>query len=407
MNDLLQSRNDFPSLARIVGGQPAAYFDGPGGTQVPEQVIAAIAAYYRTSNANAHGPFITSRETDEGVDRTRAAMAALLGAESPACISFGANMTSLAFALSRALSRVIGPGDEVLVTDLDHEANRGPWLRLAEHGAVVHSVRMKPDGTLDLEDFRAKLSHKTKLAAVGYSSNALGTVNDLARIREWTRETGTWLIVDAVHYAPHFPLDVSRLQPDFLLCSAYKFYGPHVGILYCRPGLLDQLPTDKLRPQQDEAPYRIETGTLNFAALAGVTAAVEYIASFGDGEQLRERVVSAMARIHQSESQLAKQIYDGLAALPGVTVYGLPYHRDGLRAPTISFTVEGVHSHEVARILGDQGLFVWGGHFYAMRVIESLGLEEQGGLVRIGVSLYNTAEEADRLITAVSKLSRS
>jgi len=407
MKDLLQSRQDFPSLSRVVGGHPAAYFDGPGGTQVPEQVIEAISAYYRTSNANAHGPFVTSRETDETVDRARAAMAALLGAESPDCISFGANMTSLAFALSRALSRLIQPGDEVLVTDLDHEANRGPWLRLAEHGAVVHSVRMKADGTLDLDDFRAKLSNKTKLAAVGYSSNALGTVNDLARIREWTREAGAWLIVDAVHYAPHFPLDLSRLQPDFLLCSAYKFYGPHMGILYCRPGLLDQLPTDKLRPQLDEAPYRIETGTLNFAALAGVTAAVEYIASHGTGDHLRERVFSAMERIHHYETQMAKQVYEGLSALPGVTVYGLPYHRDGLRAPTISFTVDGVHSHDVARSLGDQGLFVWGGHFYAMRVIESLGLEAQGGLVRIGVSLYNTAEEADRLITAVDRLTRS
>ncbi|WP_346774027.1 cysteine desulfurase-like protein [Brevibacillus sp. SYP-B805] len=403
MKQLHECRSDFPSLERMVAGKPAAYFDGPGGTQVPRAVIEAITHYYVTSNANAHGPFVTSRETDETVDRTRERMAAFLGAVSGETVSFGANMTSLAFSLSRAISRVIRPGDEVIVTALDHEANRGPWLRLAEHGAVVRNVRMTQDGRLDLDDLRAQLSSRTKLVAVGYSSNALGTVNDLPLIRRLSREVGAWLIVDAVHYAPHFPLDVQSLDPDFLLCSAYKFYGPHVGILYARPGLLDQLPTDKLRPQSDEAPYRIETGTLNFAALAGVAAAVEYIASYGEGDGLRRRLVDAMNRIHAHEEQLASRLYAALSSLPHVTVYGQPFGT-GLRAPTLSFAVEGVQAPDAARLLGEQGFFVWGGHFYAMSVIESLGLESQGGLVRVGISMYNTEEEVDRLAEAIGRL---
>jgi cysteine desulfurase family protein (TIGR01976 family) len=401
---LRDCRSDFPSLARLVAGKPAAYFDGPGGTQVPQQVIDAISRYYQTCNANAHGPFITSRETDEVVDRTREAMAAFLGAASGESISFGANMTSLAFALSRAISRLIQPGDEVVITALDHEANRGPWLRLAEHGAVIKNVGMTPDGRLDLDDLRAKLSPRTKLVAVGYSSNALGTVNDLPLIRRLSREVGAWLIVDAVHFAPHFPLDVQQLDPDFLLCSAYKFYGPHVGILYSRPGLLEQLPTDKLRPQLDEAPYRIETGTLNFAALAGVTAAVDYISAFGAGNTLRERILDAMNRIHALEDHLARRLYQALTSQTHVSVYGQPFDA-GLRAPTLSFTVDGIQSQEAAGQLGEQGLFVWGGHFYAMSVIETLGLESQGGLIRVGISMYNTEEEVDRLAEAVGKLS--
>ncbi|USG66888.1 cysteine desulfurase-like protein [Brevibacillus ruminantium] len=401
--DVQHFRHDFPSLQRMVGDNPAAYLDGPGGTQVPRSVIKAIADYYETSNANAHGPFVTSEETDIIVEQARAGMAAFLGAASPACISFGANMTSLAFALGRGLSRLIAPGDEIIITDLDHEANRGPWLTLAERGAVVHSVKMTADGQLDLEHLRSLLSSKTKLVAVGYSSNSLGTVNDLAAIREWSRAAGAWMIVDAVHYAPHFPVDVTALDPDFLLCSAYKFYGPHVGILYSRPGLLDQIPTDKLRPQSAEAPFRIETGTLNFAALAGVRAAVDYIASFGQGSTLREQIMSGMEKVHVYEEGVARYLYDKLSAIAEVTVYGQPFDV-GLRAPTVSFTVKGIHTDEVAKALGEQGLFVWGGHFYAMRVVESLGLEEAGGLVRVGISLYNTREEIDRLVDCLQAL---
>ncbi|MFY0542644.1 cysteine desulfurase-like protein [Brevibacillus sp. H7] len=398
--DVRNCRNDFPSLARTVSGKQAAFFDGPGGTQVPNQVIDAISLYYKTCNANAHGPFVTSVETDETVKLAREAMAAMLGAPGPECISFGANMTTLAFALSRAFSRLLKPGDEVLVTDLDHEANRGPWQTLASHGAVIQSVRMTADGTLDMDDLSAKLSDKTRLVAVGYSSNALGTVNDLLHIRRLTRAVGALLIVDAVHYAPHFPIDVQQLDPDVLLCSAYKFYGPHVGVLYSRRGLLDRLPTDKLRPQDDDAPYRIETGTLNFASLAGVTAAVRYIAAFGSGGSLRERVVSGMETIHAHELALARRLYDGLQAMKHVRLYGQPFGEE-LRAPTVSFVVDGVDSQLAAKQLAEHGIFVWGGHFYAMRVIESLGLEEAGGLVRVGISVYNTAEEVDRLLEVV------
>lgn len=398
-------RSDFPSLARIVSGNPAAYFDGPGGTQVPKQVIQAVSSYYETSNANAHGPFVTSQETDRVVDQTREAMAALLGAETPESISFGANMTSLAFSLKRAIARTLQPGDEVIITDLDHEANRGPWLSLEEHGAVVRSIPMTTGGTINMEELGAALSSRTKLVAVGYSSNSLGTVNDLALIREWTREVGAWLIVDAVHYAPHFPMDVAKLDPDFLLCSAYKFYGPHVGVLYCKPGLLDQLPTDRLRPQIAEAPFRIETGTLNFAALAGVTAAVQYIATFGEGPTLRAQITSGMNKIYTYEHYLAEHLYNQLRSIHGVTVYGQPF-ATGMRAPTISFVIDEVESPKVAELLGDQGIFVWGGHFYAMQVIESLGLEKQRGLVRVGISLYNTIDEVDRLLEAIQEIAR-
>lgn len=403
--DVHRYRNHFPSLQRKVGDNCAAYLDGPGGTQVPAQVIAAIAQYYETSNANAHGPFVTSEETDVIVERTREGMAAFLGAASPGSISFGANMTTLAFSLSRALSRLISAGDEVIITDLDHEANRGPWQTLAEKGAVIHSVRMTSGGQLDMDHLQSLLSPKTKIVAVGYSSNSLGTVNDLTVIREWTRAVGAWMIVDAVHYAPHFPMDVAALDPDFLLCSAYKFYGPHVGVLYSRPGLLDHIPTDRLRPQLAEAPYRIETGTLNFAALAGVRAAVDYIASFGNGESLREQLTSGMALIHDHEEHVARYLYDRLSALPQASVYGQPFG-EGLRAPTVSFTVQDVHTADVAKALGEQGLFVWGGHFYAMRVVETLGLEDMGGLVRAGITLYNTVEEIDRLIDCVEALKK-
>lgn len=400
-----ERRNNFPSLTRIVAGHQAAYFDGPGGTQVPQQVIQAISHYYVTCNANAGGPFVTSQETDQTVDRMREATAALLGAPSPSTISIGANMTSLAFALARALSRTIAPGDEVVITDLDHEANRGPWQTLQERGAIIHSAAITADGRIDMDDFASKLSPKTKIVAVGCSSNSLGTVNDLAAIRRLTKAVNALMIVDAVHYAPHFPIDVVSMDCDFLLCSAYKFYGPHIGILYSREGLLHKLPTDKLRAQDDEAPYRIETGTPNFAALAGVTAAIEYIASFGQGDGLRARILDGMSVLHDYEDVLARKIYDGLAQMDHVRLYGQPFG-EGLRAPTVSFTVNGMNSEDVAAYLGERGLFVWGGHFYAMRIYEVYQLEKQGGLVRVGISLYNTEEEVTRLLRAVQALSK-
>jgi cysteine desulfurase family protein (TIGR01976 family) len=400
--DCHRARRDFPSLMRTVDGHPVAFLDGPAGTQVPEAVIEAISHYYRTSNSNTHGEFATSRESDHVVMTARETMAAFLGAPSRREISFGQNMTTLTFALSQALVREMKPGDEIVITQLDHEANRGPWLNLRERGIVVREVALRPDGTLDPEDFARQVTERTRLVAVGLASNALGTVNDVALARRLSKEAGAWLLLDAVHYAAHFPVDVAALDADFLLCSAYKFYGPHVGILYARPGLLDSLRTDKLRTQEDEAPWRIETGTLNHAALAGVTAAVEYIASWGTGETLRERIVSAMGAIGAWEHGLGAYYAGNAGRIPGVAVQGPDF--SGLRAPTVSVTIDGVQPIDAARALGERGIQVWDGHFYAIRAMEVLGLAERGGVLRTGIVMYNTREEIDRLLEGIAAL---
>ncbi len=313
-------------------------------------------------------------------------------------------MTTLAFALSRALARETTPGDEVVVTELDHDANIWPWLTLQEHGAVVRQVPVMPDATLDLGTFRELIGERTRLVAVGLASNAVGTVTDVAAVRGWARAAGARLVVDAVHAVPHLVTDVAALDPDFLFCSAYKFFGPHVGVLYARPGALARLRTDKVRSQRDSAPERIETGTLNHAALAGVPPAVEFIASLGPGGgSLRERVVAGMSAIYDGEHLLVRRLAEGLAALDGVRLYGPPV--DGrLRAPTIAFTVAGVHPDDVARRLGRQQVAVWSGNFYASTLVERLGLAASGGLVRAGIAPYTTEEEVDRLVAAVAGL---
>ena len=264
---LTAQRKNFPSLKRRTQGKPLTYFDGPAGSQVPRQVIKAIEYYYLASNANTGGAFLTSRETDALLQDTRSVVATFLGSSGGNTISFAANMTTLNYSLSKAIGRSMHKGDEIVVTQLDHEANRGPWLALREQSIIVNEVLLKPDGTLDYDDFRRKITKRTRLVAVGIASNALGTVNDIAALRDRVREAGAWLLLDAVHYAPHFLVDVGALDADFLLCSAYKFYGPHVGILYAREGMLDKLETDRLRTQYQSAPYRIETGTLNHAAI--------------------------------------------------------------------------------------------------------------------------------------------
>ncbi len=399
-------RADFPSLARTHRGFPLAYLDGPGGTQVPGQVIEAISRYYRTCNANTHGQFVTTLESDAIIESAREAAAAFLGAPGKGCISFGANMTTLTFSLSRAIARHLRPGDEILITQLDHEANRGPWLTLQEQGIVVREIVIRRDATLDYDDVRARVNERTRLVAMGWASNAFGTVNDVALVRELTGRVGAWLLVDAVHYAPHFSMDAVTSGVDFLLCSAYKFYGPHVGILYSREGLLDQLQTDRLRTQDPRSPQRIETGTLNHAAIAGVKAAIDYLASLGTGETVRGKLVSAMDAIASWEHWLGAKAYEGLTRIPGVTVYGLTF-QSGQRAPTISFTVDGKTAFEVCAFLGDAGLCTWDGHFYAIRPMEVLGLLERGGVTRIGFSLYNTSEEVDRFLEVVKEVSLS
>ncbi len=402
-SEIIKRRDDFPSLKRTVNGFKLAYLDGPGGSQVPQQVINAISGYYKKCNANTHGYFITSAESDKIIEEAREKSAVFLGAENAGCISFGANMTTLNFSLSRAIARSMREGDEIIITQLDHEANRGPWLNLREKGIVVREVTLKQDGTLDYADFISKINEKTRLAAVGLASNALGTVNNIKLIRQLTYEAGALLAVDAVHYAPHFPVDVKELGVDFLICSAYKFYGPHVGILYSRPGLLEQLQTDRLRTQSPRAPYRIETGTLNYAAIAGVKSAVDYIASFGGGKTLREKIVSAMGKIGEYEHYLARNLYGGLKRIKGVKVYGVPFDA-GLRAPTVSFTIDGIEPSEACRMLGDKGICVWDGHFYAVRAVEVLGLYEKGGLIRAGISLYNTEDDIKRLLNGVKEI---
>ncbi len=396
-------RADFPSLSRTQEGQPLVFFDGPAGTQVPVMVMEAMMDYYRHSNANTHGCFITSRESDQLLLEARKQVAEFLGSPSWRTISFGPNMTSLNYSLSRAIGEILEEGDEILITQLDHEANRGPWLGLEQRGARIREVRMHPNGTLDLEDLSRKLNRSTRLVAVGMASNALGTVNDLQLIRNLTHQVGAWLLADAVHYAPHYPIDVQELDVDFLLCSAYKFYGPHVGILYSREGLLDQLEPNRLRTQDQEAPFRIETGTLNHAAIAGTAAAVKYISGFGQGSNLRDRLVSAMERIHQHEQELALNLYDYLKTKPGIQLYGPPFEKYK-RTPTLSFTVGGKTAEEVSCYLGDQGIFTWNGHFYAIRPVEVLGLLDRGGLVRIGMSVYNTPEEVEKVKKALDRL---
>jgi len=410
MRELSFCRREFPSLQREIHGFPVAYLDGPGGTQVPRRVIDAMTRYYETSNANTHGQFAASRETDEVVMQARQAMTALLGADGPQQISFGQNMTTLNFALARAISRMIQPGDEIVVTDLDHDANVAPWLTLAEHGAVIRYAPVTAEATLDMNAFRSLLNERTKLVAVGYASNAVGTVNDVLQIREWTRAVGALLVVDAVHFAPHGVIDVARLDPDFLLCSAYKFFGPHVGILYSRAGALDDLATDRVRPQSHRAPEKIETGTLNHAALAGVTAAVEFIADLADGDEgtdqgtsLRGRLVKAMQAIYDYEHTLAQHLYAGLAELDGVQIYGPPV-ADSLRAPTVSFTVQGSAPADVAKHLAESGLYVWDGDFYAVTILKQLGLSESGGLIRVGFAPYNTENEVERVLEEIRGL---
>jgi cysteine desulfurase family protein (TIGR01976 family) len=396
-------RRDFPALRAAPGGREPVFLDGPGGVQVPEIVIDTMAEFYRSCNVNTHGSFPPSQEVDRRMHRARETLATFLGAPGPQCISFGQNMTTLNFALSTAIGRTLAAGDEVLITQLDHEANRGPWLALEERGAVVRQVRMTARGELDPDDMAAKITARTRVFAIGASSNALGTVNDLERARRLTREVGALLVVDAVHFAPHFPLDVARLDPDFLLCSGYKFYGPHVGVLYAKPGALDRLPTNRLSTQEPAAPHRIETGTLNHAAIDGMRAAVEYLASWGTGATLRERLVDAMQGISVYEHALAKRYHDAVRQLPGIKVYG-PDFAAPHRAPTVSISLAAHSAGAAATALGERGVYVWDGHFYAARVVEFLGLANRGGLLRTGVSMYSADRDIDRLLEGLARL---
>lgn len=403
MPDTQKIREQFPSLSRKHNNKPLIYLDGPAGTQVPQSVIDAISGYYKTSNSNTHGEFLTTNETDAVIRDMRETVAAFLGAEGPETISIGQNMTTMNFALARGIARSLQPGDEVLITKLDHEGNRGPWLMLRDFGVIVREVDLKADGTLDYDDMAEKINERTRLVAMGLASNALGTVNKVARARELCYKAGAWLLLDAVHYAPHFSINVQSLGCDFLLCSAYKFYGPHVGLLYSRPGLLDRLSTDRLRTALQFAPEKIETGTLNHAAIAGVSAAVRFVASLGTGDTLRAKLSSAYEYIGNHERNLATRLFNGLQKIKGIQIVGQGFST-AQRAPTISFTHESFTATEVCRHLNKQNIFAWDGHFYAIRAIERLGLLERGGVTRIGMAVYNTTDEVDAVLTSLESL---
>ena len=397
-------RSHFPALQRREGrsGATVAYFDGPGGTQVPQPVVAAVADYLLHHNANTHWAYPTSAETDALLAAARAAAADFVNG-SPDEVAFGANMTTLTFHVARALGRQWAEGDEVVVTELDHHANIDPWRALArDRGVTVRTVRMVPEtGQLDWADLERQLSPRTRLLAIGAASNALGTITDVARAGELAHAVGALVFVDAVHYAPHVLVDVQRLGCDLLACSAYKFYGPHVGLLWARRSLIESLDVPKLQPSPDSAPERLETGTLNHEGIVGAAAAIDFLASFGAGETRRARLADAYERLHEQAMARLATLWNGLSPIDGVRIYGPPL--DAPRTPTLGFTVAGMSSEDVVRALAQDGVFASHGDLYAQTVVARLGLAPDG-LVRAGCACYTSAEDVERLVAGVRAL---
>ncbi len=410
MLDLSSLRSKFPALQETVNGSPAVFLDAPGGTQVPQSVIDAISNYLVTSNSNVHGPFLTSRRTDEVIDGAHTAAADLLGCDSDEVI-FGPNMTTLTFAVSRAIGRELDEGDEVITTLLDHNANVAPWHALAEHGVRIREVGIRQgDCTLDLDDFARKLNSKTKLVAIGYASNAVGTINPVPQIVEMAHREGAVVYVDAVHYAPHHSIDVKALDCDFLACSVYKFFGPHLGIVYGKREHLARLRPYKVRPATEALPYRWETGTQNHECMAGGTAAIDYLAALGREvssavKTRREALAAAYQWIGTHELSLSRQLISGLLAIPGLTLYGIADDAQlEQRTPTVGIRLKGRSPAELASALGDEGIFTWAGNFYALTLTEALNLEGTGGVLRIGLVHYNSAEEVEIVLEALRRL---
>lgn len=410
MLEVAALRQQFPALQRRVHGRTPLFLDGPGGTQVPERVIEAITHYLTTCNANHGGVFTTSCESDHILHDAHEAVADLLNAPSAEEIVFGQNMTSLTFHLSRSLAKTWKPGDEILVTQLDHDANVSPWtLAARDAGATVKVVNIHPeDCTLDLDDLRHKLSSRTKLLATTCASNAVGTLNDVKRLAQLAHEAGALLFLDAVHYAPHGPIDVQEWDCDFLACSAYKFFGPHVGILWGRRSLLESLSPYKVRPAPRTTPDCWMTGTQNHEGIAGVAAAVEYLASLQPWiahVNRRFHVHANLIAIRDYETTLTRQLLEGLAARPRFRVWGLTdLHRLHERTPTVSITCRDRTPLQLAQALAEREIYAWNGNFYALNLAERLGLEEHGGLLRLGLVHYNTAEEVERLLQALDEL---
>ena len=412
------TRQKFPSLDR-----PAAFLDNPGGTQIARQSLDRINAYLLECNANHEGAFATSRRSDEILHQAHTAMAELLNAPSPDEIIFGPNMTTLTLHMSRSLARWLDPGDEIVVTRMDHDANIAPWTLVAEdRGCKVTWVDFDvEDGTLKLDEFEKALERKPKLVAFGYASNALGTINPVQKLTSMARRAGALVYIDAVQYAPHGPIDVTRLDADFLVCSAYKFFGPHVGILYGKLDLLNELRAYKVRPAPDTPPGKWMTGTGNHEGIAGVLGAVEYLewlagefahdqeahwkeAGFG-GRRLKLK--AAMTAIRAYEFELSRRLIEAIEAVPGTRIYGLTdLKRLDERVPTVSFTLQGQTPRQVAERLGEEGFYVWDGNYYALAVTERLGVEASGGMVRVGAVHYNTVEEIERFGNALAKVAR-
>lgn len=411
MLDFATLRAQFPALHQTRDGRTPIFFDGPAGTQVPQRVIDAMVAYLTTCNANHGGVFATSRTSDMIVADAHQAMADLLNAPSPSEIVFGQNMTSLTFHLSHSIAKVLRPGDEVMVTRLDHDANVTPWaLAARDAGATVRWIDLHPeDCTLDLDTFRKQLSERTKLVAVGLASNGVGTINDVAAIAHEAKRAGAWVFADAVHYAPHGPIDVQALGCDFLACSAYKFFGPHVGVLWGRRELLESLPASKVRPAPDDLPGRWMTGTQNHEGLAGVAAAVRYLESIGahraPESTSREQLHAAMNAIRAHEQTLTGRLLAGLAERPRFRVWGVrDLDRLDDRVPTVAITARDVLPQTLAEHLSARQIYVWSGNMYAQELSERLGLEASGGFVRLGMVHYNTPGEIDAVLAALDAL---
>ena len=398
-------REQFPALARTHNGRGVVYLDGPGGSQVAKPAIEAVSRYMNRGGANLHGAFPTSVETEEILCQTRRAVADFLGAEAGE-IAFGANMTALTFDISRALARTWDSNTEIVVTELDHRANVDPWLlAAAERGSKVRWIRVNPETlTLETDDIESAITDRTKLVAVGLASNAVGTVNDVAAIAGCAREAGAFVAVDAVHAAPHIPIDRERLGADVLTCSAYKFFGPHVGVTAVKRDLLEAMSVYKLEPAPGYIPDKLETGTQNHEGIAGVKGAIDFIASLGEGPSPRARLVSGMRSVEGYEADLAEKLRVALREIPGVKLYAAPH--DVRKTPTIAFRIEGHTPREFCEHMAEEGFFVADGHFYASTLAEKLGIRDRGGWIRAGLAPYNTAEEVESFIRVLERFAK-
>jgi len=408
--DLDWVRAQFPSLSQTVNGHPATFLDGPGGTQVPQRVIDAISGYLKRDNANTCGAYATSRHTDAMIAGARSAMADFLGCDADEIV-FGPNMTSLTFAISRAIGRELGAGDEIVLTHLDHDANISPWRALEERGVIIRMAEIREDDcTLDMDDLAGKITDRTKLVAAGYASNAVGTINDVKEIMRLAHQRGAMAYIDAVHYAPHGAIDVRALDCDFLVCSTYKFFGPHMGVLYGKREHLKRLQPYKVRANTNAIPNRWEWGTLNHECIAGIAACVDYLAELGrrvnsSAANRRSAVLAAYDAIHRHERGLMESLMRGLLAIPALKLYGISDpKRFDQRCPTFAVRIEGYSPLELATQLGERGFFTWDGNYYALNLTERLDVEKDGGFLRIGLAHYNTVDEVERFLAALEKI---